>query len=885
MHNDEFFAHSVLTTYASNLAVPASELSGWLRVERGGFNVFVASRESGEYGRRHRVAALEEGDCFPRCAGIRFPDENGVEYDCLLVSQGESVCRIANDEEFSAFLRDNPNEANLVFNRLLSRLTADWMDGEGEFLQPQCVDVETFPGIFQSLVRRALERISRQQATERADIRTERRNQRDAMRSKFSRLQNLVRPLARKTETPADPLIAALQIIARTYSLRVYAEPPDDGDMDPESRLLRFCSINQWRTRRIQLENGFSRLHHSALIGFHGADARPCILELAGDDSVWYFPGDGGKTRLNRRAESEFKPLAYCFYEQFPNRRLGWRDILAFLFKGSRNTLLCVILVGILVGLFGLVTPVATKYVTGKIIPTANYIELWQLLVLLVSLTAGTVLLNIVPQLIMLTLGATFLERFMAALFDRVFRLPVNFFKGFDAGDLCSRLFAAIRVQETVFLVLSQQCIGSIFSVCGVVLLFYYNWKLALFAVPLALLYGAVLLSLFLRLRKPLRDAVDSAGRQSGFLRQVIDAMAKIRGSGAEARVGNRFLDEFIRERSARVKIGKGMGLTSVAAVVFPAIANMIFFYLIGDIWRGGMETPGFLAFLSAYGTFQAGIIGIGAGIWQLATQKPELERMEIFWNSDVESPEGKPQAGKLDGSLELSHVTFGYDPELPPTLRDISFSVKPGEFVAIVGPSGAGKSSLVRLLLGFETPDNGSILYSGRDLREVDVNSVRRQLGVILQNSRIMPASILDNITTGTGCSLADAERAARLAALDKDIRAMPMGIFTMVADGLVSGGQQQRILIARAVVGDPTIILMDESTSALDNETQDEVRRNLETLKATRIVIAHRLSTIVNADRIYVLDKGEIRQSGTAEELMNQDGVFKRLAERQLL
>ncbi len=217
--------------------------------------------------------------------------------------------------------------------------------------------------------------------------------------------------------------------------------------------------------------------------------------------------------------------------------------------------------------------------------------------------------------------------------------------------------------------------------------------------------------------------------------------------------------------------------------------------------------------------------------------------------------------------------------------MRDVSLSARPGEFVAIVGPSGAGKSSLVRLLLGFETPGKGSILYSGQDLRELDVNSVRRQLGVILQNSRIMPGSILENITTGTGCSLAEAEEAAHMAALDRDIAAMPMGIHTTVGEGLLSGGQQQRILIARALIGKPAIIIMDESTSALDNETQETVRRNIERLNVTRIIIAHRLSTIINADRIYVLDKGEIRESGTFEELMNHDGVFRKLAKRQLL
>lgn len=882
---EEFFSHCPGTKYQSNFSFPASTLPGWLYLESGALHVFIAPYEKGEYGQRHFIMTLHPGDCFPPCTGLAFPEENGQEHVYLLVSQTESLCRYAGEKEFSEFFYKNHAEASTPFNRLIAGLRADWTECDSDSVVPCCVDVITMPEIVREMMRHILLSIASQRDMTAKDITTEQCHQQNMLQSKFSRLQNLVRAKPERVEKHSDPLFAALQIITRQYNLQIHVDPADEHSADPESRLIQFCAINQWRTRRLQLENGFSRLHHSPMIGFHDADGRPCIFELKADESVWYFPGEDTKHRLNPKTEKELKSFAYCFYESFPNRSLVWRDLARFLFKNTRRTFLGIILVGVLVGLFGLVTPVATRYVTGKIIPTANYIELWQLLVLLVSLTAGTAVLNTVPQLSVLLLGSSFLERFLAALFDRIFRLPVYFFHRFDAGDLCTRLFAAIRVQESIFQVVSQQFIGSIFSFCSLILLFYYSWRLTLFAVPLALIYAAVLLYLFTRLQSPLRTAVNAAGRESGFLKQAFDGIAKIRGAGAESRIENRFLDEFTVEKTARSQCGRGMGRTAVAAVIFPAAANMVFFYLIGDLWRGSMETPSFLAFLSAYGSFQAGMISVGEGVWQLASQKPELERLEVFWKSEVESPEGKPQAAKLDGSVELSHVTFGYDPALPPVLRDISLSARPGEFVAIVGPSGAGKSSLVRLLLGFEYPSNGSVLYGGQDLRELDVNSIRRQLGVILQNSRIMPGSILENITTGTSCSLAEAEKAVRLAALDRDIDDMPMGIFTSVADGLVSGGQQQRILIARALIGNPAIIVMDESTSALDNETQEEVRRNLENLKATRIVIAHRLSTIINADRIYVLERGEIRESGTFPELMAQDGVFQKLARRQML
>lgn len=880
---EKLFSHSPAIILPSNSPFPALDIPGWLFLEQGEIHVFLTAKEQNEYGKRHFIMTLHPGDCFPACPFLHFPDLPGRDYGYLLVPQMQTVCRHISTEKFSTFLKKNPADSSLIYSHLISGLSAVCgKDGRNAMLHS---DVMEFPETMRRIIRKTLETISQQERETVENSVAEQSWQRNRLQDQFIRLQNIVGARRQKRRDNGDPLLAALQVIAEKNNLQIHIDPADAQSADPESRLIQFCLVNQWRTRRILLERGFSRLHHSALIGFYGQEALPCILELDGDDSIWYFPAEGDSHPLTPEKESELREYAYCFYESFPRQPLEWSDVVRFLFQGSRKLFLCILAIGVLVGLFGLITPVATAYVTGKIIPTANTMELWQLLILLLSLTMGMAVLNIVPQLCLLLFGSSVLERFLAALFDRIFRLPVSFFHKYSAGDLCTRLLAAIRLQESTFQVLSQQFISSLFSFCSIIMLFYYSWKLTLVAIPLVLAYALLLFCLFMRLQKPLRAVADRIGWESGFLKQVFDGIAKIRGAGAEERIENRFLDEFVTEKKARNQYLRGIGIMAVIGIVTPATVNLIFFYLIGKTWRGSLEVSGFLAFLSAYGSFQAGVIAIGEGLWQLASQKPELERLEVFLKSDVEASEGKPQAEKLDGAVELSHVTFSYTPNSPPVLQDISFSVRPGEFVAIVGPSGAGKSSLVRLLLGFESPENGSILYSGQDLRELDINSVRRQLGVILQNSRIMPGSILENITTGTNCSLAEAEDAVRMAALDKDIASMPMGIHTNVGDGLISGGQQQRILIARALIGKPAIVIMDESTSALDNETQETVRCNIEKLNVTRIIIAHRLSTIINADRIYVLEKGIIRESGTFKELMNHDGVFRELARRQML
>ena len=218
--------------------------------------------------------------------------------------------------------------------------------------------------------------------------------------------------------------------------------------------------------------------------------------------------------------------------------------------------------------------------------------------------------------------------------------------------------------------------------------------------------------------------------------------------------------------------------------------------------------------------------------------------------------------------------------------LHDVSFHVAAGEHVAIVGRSGCGKSTLVRLLLGFESPTGGAVYYDGQDLADLDLPSVRTQMGVVLQNGQLMTGAIYHNIVGASDLTLDDAWAAAEAAGVAEDIREMPMQMQTIISEGStnISGGQRQRILIAKALAMKPAIIICDVATSALDNRTQAIVTESLDKMKATRIVVAHRLSTIRHADRILVLDKGSIAESGTFDELVAKDGLFASFVKRQV-
>jgi ATP-binding cassette subfamily C protein len=320
---------------------------------------------------------------------------------------------------------------------------------------------------------------------------------------------------------------------------------------------------------------------------------------------------------------------------------------------------------------------------------------------------------------------------------------------------------------------------------------------------------------------------------------------------------------------------------------VVPIVTSMIIFLLIiSQAATEPMSIGAFLAFNAAFSQFLSACIQIMESVESVLGAVPQYQRSKPIFETLPESDDEKSDPGELTGKLEINQVSFSYDSDSPPVLENITIFANPGEFIALVGPSGSGKSTIARLLLGFEKADSGSIFYDERDINGLDVRALRRQMGVVLQNGQVMSGDMMENIIGSAFLTVEDAWEAARMSGLEDDIRAMPMGMHTIVSDGgsTLSGGQRQRLLIARALVRKPKILIFDEATSALDNETQSVVNRSLEKLNTTRIVIAHRLSTIVNADRIYVIEKGRVVQSGKYSELIKTKGVFSDIARRQI-
>jgi ATP-binding cassette subfamily C protein len=420
--------------------------------------------------------------------------------------------------------------------------------------------------------------------------------------------------------------------------------------------------------------------------------------------------------------------------------------------------------------------------------------------------------------------------------------------------------------------------------------MFYYSWTLAAVAtMTIAVAAGVTFFGGWIQLQveRPLNEL---RGKLSGRVLQLINGVARFRVSATESRAFATWAADFSEQRRLTNRARIIANRIAVFNAAFPVLAcAAIFFFAAQPMLTTGhtLGTGSFMAFQAAFLQTLMCVIELSACTLAVMSVVPLYERARPILTALPEEAAAQNQVPELDGRLELSHVSFRYKPDRPLILDDISLSVRAGEFVAFVGPSGCGKSTLFRLLLGFERPESGSISYDGLELSTLDAAAVRRQAGVVLQNSTLFSGDIFTNIVGSMLLTLDDAWEAARMSGLDTDIEAMPMGMHTMVGEGGagLSGGQRQRLMIARALVHRPRILLLDEATSALDNQTQAIVSQALDRLRATRLVIAHRLSTVMRADRIVVLEKGRIVQQGRYEELLGVPGMFQELAKRQLM
>lgn len=655
---------------------------------------------------------------------------------------------------------------------------------------------------------------------------------------------------------------------------------------EPVKALKMLARHNRIPLRDVTLGDRWWQKDFGPLIGFRSDNGSACVLQMNARGQAEIIT-DGLRERFDPNT-TPVRGLAWQVIVPISDEPLTFRDLFRFGLSGRQADVWLTLCVGLLIGLLGLAVPLASGYLINQVIPDHEWRLLISIGLILTVLGVTGLVLNFISTLSYARIEGHLGLRLQAALMDRLLRLPARFFRDFTAGDLSERVGGIAMVQSLISYTSANAILAGLFSITSLFLLFAYDLQIALWASLAVAVYvaiSAVLIQMQLQATRPLAQL---QGEINGLVLQLVLGVSKIRLAAAEDRAFARWAEPFARSRAFQLRTQQVMAVRSTLNQIFGLIGLLIFVLVIGQPGEqiDLLAVGAFAAMLVAFQRFATGAAQFTDAIGQVLAVQPQLERMRPLMEATPETLSQRDDPGTLSGRVAMQRISFRYDPEGRLILDDVSIHANAGEMIALVGPSGSGKSTLMRLLLGFEQPETGAILLDDQPLERLDLTAVRRQMGVVMQNAQPMPGSLFENIVGVAGGNVEDAWLAAERVGLADDIRAMPMGMQTVLMEGSgsLSGGQIQRLMIARAIVKNPCILMLDEATSALDNRTQATVTESLDRLNVTRIVVAHRLSTIVNADRIYVLKDGRVVESGNYESLMAEGGVFAALARRQL-
>jgi NHLM bacteriocin system ABC transporter ATP-binding protein len=645
----------------------------------------------------------------------------------------------------------------------------------------------------------------------------------------------------------------------------------------------------------VQLTGAWWRHDGGPLIAYtrehHGPVA---LLPVSASRYDLFDPVSRTRTPVQAQLAATLASDAYMLYRPFPNTVHRWLSVLRFGLRGRAKDVLILLLTGLVATLLGMLTPQATAILIDTAIPDSDRGIVLQLGLMLFAAACGQALFQLAQGFALLRQHTASGAAVQTAMWDRLLKLKPSFFRQYTTGDLQARVSAITTIQQKLNGATLRTLFASLLALLNLALMLAYNVRLTLVAIAVALIVSLATVGASVLTVCHVRPLQQLTGELLGTVVQLIHGVAKLRVAGAEARAFAYWGKVFSQQQILRRRVQLIEDLTMVVNAVLPTLASAVLFWFAmralqthGETGSQAIGTGTFLAFNAAFGTFIGGITMLSNTIVDLLEVATLWERAKpiVVAPPEVDITQGHP--GRLTGKLALDHVTFRYREQGPVVLHDVSLRAEPGEFIALVGRSGSGKSTILRLLLGFDVPEAGAVYYDDQELCRLDIAEVRRQSGTVLQQSSVMAATLFENIAGGRLITPDEAWEAARAAGLAEDIAAMPMGLYTFVSEGggNLSGGQRQRLLIARALAHKPVLVFFDEATSALDNHTQAVVSASLDQLQATRVVIAHRLSTIRHADRIYVLEAGQVVQQGSFTELANQEGLFFQLIARQEL
>ena len=639
--------------------------------------------------------------------------------------------------------------------------------------------------------------------------------------------------------------------------------------------------------RNVKLTSGWYKDAYGPMLGFIKETGIPVAL-IPGNISGYRFtdPETGRSMKLNSTTEKLIDEEAICFYRPLPQKKLTIKDLLIYMKRCiTFSDIVMIVAATASVSLVGLLMPRLTALLTGAVLHSGRYDALISIAICMLCVSFSSQLLSSVSSFINTRLNTKTSLGVQASMMMRIMSLPANFFRRYSAGELRSRSQSVNQLCALLLGIVLSSGLSSVTSLMYITQIFSFTPVLvvpSLIIILVTVIFSTVSTLVQIRINKQI---MEHEAKESGMTYAMITGVQKIKLAGAEKRVFAKWLNLYSAGAELVYNPPVFIKINSVISLGISLISNIILYSL---AVKSGISQSSYFAFTTAYGMLSGAFMTLSGMALSAARIKPILEMAEPFLNTEPETSDNKEIVTSISGGVELDHISFRYAENLPLVIDDLSLKVKPGEYVAIVGKTGCGKSTLMRILLGFEKPEKGSVRFDGKDINSLDLPSLRKRIGTVMQDAGLFQGEIYSNIViTAPELTLADAWEAAEKAGIAADIREMPMGMNTVIGEGQggISGGQRQRLMIARAIAPKPKLLMFDEATSALDNKTQKQVSEALDSMGCTRIVIAHRLSTIKHCDRIIVIDGGHIIEDGTYDDLIAANGYFAELVERQRL
>ncbi|MFJ2828105.1 NHLP bacteriocin export ABC transporter permease/ATPase subunit [Streptomyces sp. NPDC087263] len=690
----------------------------------------------------------------------------------------------------------------------------------------------------------------------------------------------------RPTAADADATYAACKLVADAAGITLTKAHQSGTESERIDPVERIAIASRVRARAVRLDGHWWHDNIGPLVGHRAVSGSPVALLWRRGGYVAVQPSSGRETPVEKANAGEFEAQAVMFYRPLPERSLSPLRLMRFCLRGTGGDMRNLAISSLVTVAIGAIVPIATGKVLGEYVPKAQHSLIVQVCLAIMITSVVSAAFTLLQNLTILRLEGRIEATLQPAVWDRLLRLPTKFFTSRSTGELASAAMGISAIRRLLAGVGPTLAQAGTVGAMNLGLLLWYSVPMALAAIGMLVVIAAVFLGLGLWQVRWQRHLVVLSNKLNNQAFQTLRGLPKLRVAAAENYAYAAWAGEFARSRELQQKVGRIKNLTTVMGAVYLPLCSLLMFMLLAGPARDSLSAAEFLTFNTSMTMLLTSVTSITGAFVSAAAALPMFEEIRPVFDATPEVRVASTRPGVLSGAIEARGLSFRYTDDGPLVLDEVSFDVQPGEFVAIVGPSGCGKSTLLRLLIGFDKPVSGSVLYDGQDLAALDQSAVRRQCGVVLQHAQPFTGSILDCICGTEPYTPEEAMAAAEMAGLAEDIKRMPMGLHTLVSgSGAVSGGQRQRLMIAQALIRRPRILFFDEATSALDNETQRTVIESTRALNASRVVIAHRLSTVMDADRVIVMEAGKVAQQGPPAQLLaDTSGRLHELVRRQM-